>query len=99
TTPTLERLAAEGVRFDACFSTSSWTLPAHASMLTGRLPFEHGAALEPLDATWPLLSEELAARGFRTGGFSGNLCFFQRRFGFSRGFLHFDDFDWSKSSK
>jgi arylsulfatase A-like enzyme len=95
TTPNLERLAAEGVRFDACFSTSSWTLPAHASMLTGRLPWEHGAALEPLDGTWPLLSEELAAHGFRTGAFSGNLCFFQRGYGFGRGFLHFDDFDWS----
>jgi len=95
TSPNLERIAAEGTRFDACWSTSSWTLPAHASLLTGRLPWEHGAALEPLDAKWPMLSEELAAHGWRTGAFSGNLCFFQRGFGFGRGFHHFDDFDWS----
>ena len=99
TTPELERLAAEGARFDDCFSTSAWTLPAHASMLTGRLPWEHGAALEPLDATWPVLGEEMLAHGWRTGAFSGNLCFFVRHYGFGRGFLEFDDFGWSWPSR
>ncbi len=35
TTPNLERLARRGVRFDLAFSTSSWTLPAHASLFNG----------------------------------------------------------------
>jgi arylsulfatase A-like enzyme len=42
TTPTLDRLAAEGVRFDQARSTCPVTLPAHTSILTGLLPFEHG---------------------------------------------------------
>ncbi len=40
TTPNLERIAGRGVRFDRAFSTSSWTLPAHASIFTGRWPHE-----------------------------------------------------------
>jgi len=99
TTPELERIAAEGVRFDACFSTSSWTLPSHASMLTGRLTWEHGAALDALDGLFPVLGEELLAQGWRTGAFSANLCYFQRRFGFRRGFLCFEDFGWSWFSR
>jgi len=95
TTPRLAALAAEGVRFDGCFSTSSWTLPAHASLLTGRLPYEHGALLGPLDGALPLLPELLAARGWRTGAVSANLSFFHRGFGFARGFARFDDFGWA----
>ena len=43
TTPTIDALAAAGDRYDLARSTSSWTLPSHASMLTGRYPFHHGA--------------------------------------------------------
>ena len=34
TTPTLERLAAEGVVFERAYSNSSWTLPSTASFMT-----------------------------------------------------------------
>ena len=34
TTPHLDRFAREGVRFDQHVSSSSWTLPAHASLFT-----------------------------------------------------------------
>jgi hypothetical protein len=40
TTPNLERLASRGVRFELAFSSSSWTLPSHAGMFTGRWPHE-----------------------------------------------------------
>jgi arylsulfatase A-like enzyme len=99
TSPNLERIAAEGARFDACFATSSWTLPSHASMLTGRLPFEHGAEMTGLDDHCALLPERMVADGWRTGAFSGNLSFFHRRAGFGRGFLCFDDFGWSWRSR
>lgn len=99
TTPVLRRLAAEGARFDACFSTSSWTLPAHASLLTGRIPWEHGAALQAMDATFPVLGETFAAHGRRTGAFSGNTSYFHRGFGFGRGFHRFDDFGWSLQAR
>ncbi|MCH7891867.1 MAG: sulfatase-like hydrolase/transferase [Gemmatimonadetes bacterium] len=34
TTPTLERLASEGVVFERAYSNSSWTLPSTASFMT-----------------------------------------------------------------
>lgn len=42
TTPNLDRLAREGVRFSNFFSQSSWTLPAFATIFSGLYPWEHG---------------------------------------------------------
>ncbi|MGG1554717.1 sulfatase-like hydrolase/transferase [Paenibacillus ferrarius] len=41
-TPNLDRLAAEGMRFDHFFCTSPVCSPARASILTGRMPSQHG---------------------------------------------------------
>jgi arylsulfatase A-like enzyme len=93
TTPNIDRLAQEGLLFESAFSTSSWTQPSHASMLTGRYPYEHGADLyNPLDDRYPTIAEALQARGYRTGAFSGNIRVFCRRLGFGRGFHHFEDY-------
>jgi arylsulfatase A-like enzyme len=43
TTPALAAFAREATVFERAYSTSSWTLPAHASMFTGKLPLGHGA--------------------------------------------------------
>lgn len=40
-TPALDRLAAEGMRFDNCFCVSPVCSPARASFLTGRIPSSH----------------------------------------------------------
>ena len=37
-TPHMDRLAAEGVMFERTYSTTSWTLPSQASMMTGLYP-------------------------------------------------------------
>jgi arylsulfatase A-like enzyme len=42
-TPALDSLAAEGVLYERAWSTAPWTLPAHASMFTGKHPTSHGA--------------------------------------------------------
>lgn len=42
-TPTLAALAREGALFTQARSTSAWTVPAHASIFTGRYPSRHGA--------------------------------------------------------
>jgi tetratricopeptide (TPR) repeat protein len=69
-TPALDALAADGVVFERAYSHSPQTLPAHASILTGRLPFEHGVrdnvgyALAENERT---LAELLRNRGFSTG--------------------------------
>lgn len=47
TSPNLDRLAEESLVFERAVSTSSWTLPAHASMFTGRIPSSHGARTDP----------------------------------------------------
>lgn len=91
TSPFMDSLAAEGVRFENAFAPSSWTQPSHASMLTGRYTFEHQAETTPLDKTYPTIGEALQASGYRTGAFSANTLFFTRRQGFGRGFLHFED--------
>ena len=41
-TPHLDRLAAEGVRFDHAWTESPICQPARASLLTGRFPNDHG---------------------------------------------------------
>src|SRR4029453_18534598 len=41
-TPTLDALSAHGTRFARAWSHAPVTLPAHASILTGRLPPHHG---------------------------------------------------------
>lgn len=91
TSPFIDSLAAEGVRFENAISPASWTQPAHASMLTGRYTYETHAETQPLDGTYPTIGEIMQANGYRTGGFSGNTLFFTRRQGHGRGFLHFED--------
>lgn len=41
-TPNLDRIAAEGARFSNFFCTSPVCSPARASLLTGRIPSQHG---------------------------------------------------------
>ena len=54
TTPTLERLAARGIRFDQARAPAPWTLASHASFFTGRWPHELGVQwLTPLRGELP----------------------------------------------
>jgi arylsulfatase A-like enzyme len=92
TSPSLVRLARQGVRFDQARAAAAWTLPSHASMFTGRWPHELSARLDrPLDATYPTLAEFLRDRGYDTAGFVANTFFCSRWFGLARGFLHYED--------
>jgi arylsulfatase A-like enzyme len=43
TTPHIDRLAADGTRYTRAYAVTSWTLPAHASLFTGKFPSAHGA--------------------------------------------------------
>jgi arylsulfatase A-like enzyme len=95
TTPYLDSLAAEGVLFERAFAQSSWTLPSHASLFTGRLMHEHGAGngtVRILDNRFPTLAERLSAEGYATAGFVANTFWAARHTGLARGFAHYEDF-------
>jgi arylsulfatase A-like enzyme len=93
TTPHLEQLAARGVRFAHAFATSSWTLPSHASLFTGRWPHELTAGWRtPLDGTYPTLAGQLGSIGYDTAGFVANLDYCSRETGLARGFGHYEDY-------
>lgn len=95
TSPFLERFAAEGTRFDRAWSTSSWTLPAHASLFSGTPPAFHRAtqSTERIAPDVPLLAERLRAAGYQTVGLSANQ-WVSRATGLDRGFESFGD-QWS----
>jgi arylsulfatase A-like enzyme len=70
-TPTIDELAADGVRFHQAISAAPWTAPSTASMITGLYPHRHGylhwdAELDPALAT---LFTVAAAYGYETGSF------------------------------
>ena len=92
TSPNIDRIASQGVLFENAISTSSWTWPAHASLITGSYTYEHGAELKPLDNRLLTIGEALQPIGYRTGAFSANVQIFNRRQGFGRGFVHFEDY-------
>ena len=91
TTPVLERLATRSVVFDRAVASSSWTLPSHATMMTGLWADETRANWNtPLRSDVPTLAEALTARGYRTGGFVANTYYVGRESGLDRGFAHWD---------
>lgn len=94
TSPFIDSLAADGVRFERAYSTSSWTVPAVVSMLTSTYPSRHGMGERTVasQGQWqvtppdlPSLPEALGAAGYRTYGFTANFGLPAER-GFSRGF-------------
>lgn len=47
TSPNLDRLAKDSLVYTRAYAVSSWTLPTHASMFTGKFPSAHGANYDP----------------------------------------------------
>jgi hypothetical protein len=95
TSPALDSFGARGLVFQHATANSPWTLPSHATMMTGRLQHEHRAGLlrKPfLDRRWPTLAEALTGAGYATGGFVANTFWAGRRTGLDRGFVHFSDY-------
>jgi arylsulfatase A-like enzyme len=74
-TPTLERLAGEGVRFQNGFCTNSLCAPGRATVLTGTYSHVNGIlgnseakdAIESLDPKLPTYPQLLQQAGYRTG--------------------------------
>jgi len=92
-TPTIDRLAREGLRFTRTYASAPLTLPSHASILTATAPPVHGVrnnSLFRLGEKLPTLATVLKAFGYRTGAFVGAFVL-DARFGLNRGFDVYDD--------
>ncbi len=92
-TPNLDRLAAEGVRFEHARSQVPLTLPSHATILTGRLPPRHrlrGNGLFCLGSDVPTLAAALGDLGYDTAAVVSSVVL-DRIFGLDQGFDHYDD--------
>jgi len=93
TSPNLERWASAGVTFEQAFSTAPWTLPAHASLFTGRWAHEHSAGHGTvLDDTYETLAERLGGLGYHTAGFTANRTNAAAAAGLARGFARYEDY-------
>ncbi len=92
TSPRLVELARESVVFDRALATSSWTLPSHATLLTGLEAAEHSADwYRPMRADQLSIAEALADVGYATGAFIANQAFGRRRSGMDQGFIAYRD--------
>ena len=67
-TPVLDRLAADGIRYERCQPTSVVCMPSRASMLTGQFPSTHGAWMNgvPLAIDAPSVAASLHDAGYAT---------------------------------
>ena len=92
TSPAIDQVAGEGVRFANAMSATSWTLPSHISLLTGRYLLSHGvmSSTDELPPGVPTLAEMLQRAGLSTGGVVSTL-WLQPQYGFKRGFDYYDD--------
>jgi len=100
TAPFLGKLAGEGIVFTNAYSTSSWTVPAVTSLMTGVYPSSHGITRgsikkahvyrqERIPRKLPNLPEQLQALGYRTYAITAN-THLMKDLGFGRGFDRYD---------
>ncbi len=89
--PALDSLAASSVRMLRAYSSASWTLPAHASIMTGLYPDRHQAIhrLTRIRRDVPQLGQVLREAGLHAVGFSEG-GFVDGDFGFKWGFDRYD---------
>jgi arylsulfatase A-like enzyme len=96
TSPHIDTFSQTATRYTRAMASSPWTIPTHASLFTGRDPFEHGARsveievpvdnVSPLDEGAVTLAEALAEEGYRTAAFVANAGFLGRRWQMDQGF-------------
>ena len=87
-TPNLDRLAREGVRFERAYTSVPLTLPAHATLFTGRQPQAHQVRNNGNYVLPP--QETTLAETFKTAGYSTQALIaafvLEEKFGLAQGF-------------
>lgn len=95
TTPKLDAWAAGARVWENAWTDAPWTLPAHASMFTGKSQREHGARSvgrddprkgAPLAERNVTLAERLQTAGYRTVAVAANPAFLHPSYGLGQGF-------------
>ena len=90
--PAIDAVSVDAVVFERAYAHSPLTLPAHASILAGQLPFEHGVRDEAgfaLSDDARSLAELLRNRGFDTGAAVSSFLL-RPESGVAQGFSFFD---------
>ena len=91
TTPNVDRLAAQGWRFEHAISAAPWTTPSIGALFTSRYPSMLGISdvTSAMPRGVPLLAEVLREAGYATGAVVSH-SFCSAEWGFARGFESFD---------
>jgi Flp pilus assembly protein TadD len=92
-TPTIDALAADGTVFERAYSHAPQTLPAHTTLLSGRLPFETGVRDDigfMVKSGERLLPQMLRERGYTTAGIVSAFVL-RKETGINQGFDFFDE--------
>ena len=91
TSPAIGRLAREGVLWENAYAPAPATVASHASLFTGRHPYQHGSLNygSPLADEERTLAEILQEGGYRTFAVATSVRFHEAS-GFSQGFDHYE---------
>ncbi|HYK01241.1 MAG TPA: sulfatase-like hydrolase/transferase [Thermoanaerobaculia bacterium] len=93
-TPALDAFRRDAILFTQAYSNVPLTLPSHASIFTGELPYVHGVRNNlgyTLDAARPTLASKLKAKGYETGAAVSSFVL-RKETGIAAGFDFFDDY-------
>jgi arylsulfatase A-like enzyme len=99
-TPSLDALAARGVRFERALAPIAFTLPSHMTMFTGLYPDAHGVVDKTtrLSAAVRTLPELLRDAGYQSFGLASN-AWMNGDYGFARGFARYAQLRFAKSEE
>lgn len=93
-TPAIDALRSDSILYERAYSPVPLTLPAHASLLTGLLPPDHGvrdnAGYRLEKEAGPTVAEILGEEGYATGA-AVSAYVMRAETGLARGFDHYDD--------
>ena len=91
TTPQVDALAEQGLRYTHAYAPAPWTIPSHVSLFTGLGVEHHHVGMSERITAGPelvMLAERLRDAGYETAGFAENPLIGEP-FGMNQGFEHF----------
>ncbi len=92
-TPNLDKLANDGLRFENCYTSVPLTLPSHSNIFTGKYSIGHGVRNNGryvLRNSEKTMAEYLGEKGYNTYAVIASFVL-QSKFGLAQGFDVYDD--------